>query len=107
MALWKRNNPDLSVILQSDRGSQYTSLRYQRFFEQHNLGCSMSTVGHCGDNAAAEGFFGVSKRERVYSRSDRTHAEVGLVIFDYIERFYNRIVRCRIVWENKLFLALT
>jgi len=23
-------------------------------------------VGHCGDNAACEGFFGLLKRERVY-----------------------------------------
>ena len=27
--------------------------------------CSISAVGHCGDNAAAEEFFGMLKRERV------------------------------------------
>ena len=67
----------------------------------------MSAVGHCGDNAAAEGFFGMLKRERVYRRNYRTHAEARLDIFDYIERFYNRIVRRRIARQDELFLALT
>ena len=26
----------------------------------------MSAVGHCGDNAACEGFFGMLKRERIH-----------------------------------------
>jgi len=28
--------------------------------------CAMSAVGHCGDNAAMEGFFGLLKRDRVH-----------------------------------------
>jgi len=107
MALWKRDRFDEPVILHSDRGSQYTSQKYQQFLEQKNLICSMSAVGHCGDNAAAEGFFGMLKRERVYRRNYRTHAEARLDIFDYIERFYNRIVRRRIARQDELFLALT
>ncbi|MDU8099715.1 IS3 family transposase, partial [Pseudomonas syringae pv. actinidiae] len=53
------------------------------------LVCSMSAVGHCGDNAACEGFFGLLKRERIrrqiYPTKDAARAEV----FDYIEMFYN------------------
>jgi len=45
------------VILHSDRGCQFTSGDYQKLLKQHGLVSSMSAVGHCGDNAACEGFF--------------------------------------------------
>ncbi len=49
----------------------------------------MSAVGTCADNAAAESFFGLLKRERVNRRQYRTRAEARADVFDYIERFYN------------------
>ncbi len=78
------------MILHSDRGCQFTSDEYQRFLTGHNLVCSMSAVGSCADNAAAEGFFGILKRERVNRRRYRTRAEARADVFDYIEVFYNR-----------------
>ena len=54
----------------------------------HNLICSMSAVGSCTDNAAAESFFGVLKRERINRRHYQTRAEARAVSFDYIERFH-------------------
>ena len=65
MAVWQRQGSH-SVILHSDRGSQFRSGDYQRYLAANGLVCSMSAVGHCGDNAACEGFFGLLKRERVY-----------------------------------------
>ena len=62
MALWQRPSRT-PVILHSDRGCQFTSEEYRRFLEAHQVTCSMSTVGSCADNAAAESFFGVLKRE--------------------------------------------
>lgn len=56
----------------------------------HNLVCSMSAVGHCGENAAAEGFFGMLKRERVNRRYYRRIDEARNDVFDYIERFHNQ-----------------
>lgn len=88
MALWQRRDPR-PVILHSDRGCQFTSEEYQRFLRGHDIVCSMSAVGSCADNAAAEGFFGLLKRERVNRRHYRTPAEARTDIFDYIERFYN------------------
>ena len=88
MALWQRESRK-PVILHSDRGCQFTSDEYQRFLKGHNLTCSMSGVGSCADNAAAEGFFGMLKRERVNRRRYQTHAEARADIFDYIECFYN------------------
>ena len=92
MALWQREDHK-PVILHSDRGCQFTSDEYQRFLKGHNLVCSMSAVGSCADNAAAEGFFGMLKRERVNRRRYYTRAEARADIFDYIERFYNPRMR--------------
>ena len=63
MALWQREETT-AVILHSDRGTQFTSDEYQQFLSGHNLICSMSAVGTCADNAAAESFFGLLKRDR-------------------------------------------
>lgn len=58
-------------------------------FSFHNLLCSMSEVGSCADNDAAESFFGVLKREQSTRRQYRTRAEVRADIFDYIEHCHN------------------
>jgi putative transposase len=88
MAVWQRPG-NTAVILHSDRGCQFTSEEYQRFLAAHQVICSMSAVGSCADNAAAESFFGVLKRERVNRQYYRTRAEARADIFDYIERCHN------------------
>jgi putative transposase len=88
MALWQRKDRS-PVILHSDRGCQFTSDEYQRFLKGHRLLSSMSAVGSCADNAAAEGFFGLLKRERVNRRQYQSRAEARADVFDYIERFHN------------------
>jgi putative transposase len=88
MALWQRADRS-PVVLHSDRGCQFTSDEYQRFLQGHRLQCSMSAVGSCADNAAAESFFGLLKRERVNRRQYRTRSEARADVFDYIERFHN------------------
>ena len=45
--------------------------------------------GSCADNAAAESFFGILKRERVNRRQYQTRVEARADIFDYIERWHN------------------
>lgn len=89
MALWQKQDKH-QVILHSDRGSQYTSHEYQQFLKDHRIVSSMSAVGSCYDNAAAESFFGLLKRERVNRRKYVTRAEARADVFDYIERFYNQ-----------------
>ena len=89
MALWQRPGKG-PVILHSDRGTQYTSQEYQAFLKDHGIVSSMSGVGSCYDNAVAESFFGLLKRERVNRRNYATRAAARADVFDYIERFYNR-----------------
>ena len=50
----------------------------------------MSGTGNCYDNAVAESFFALLKREWVHRRHYRTRAEAIADIFQYIEIFYNR-----------------
>ena len=95
MALWPR--PDRTpVIVHSDRGCQFTAEEYQRFLEAHQVIGSMSAVGSCADNAAAESFFGVLKRERVNRQHYQTRADARADIFDYIERCHNPRQRRRL-----------
>lgn len=106
MACWQRPGRE-PVILHSDRGTQFTSHEYQRFLKHQNLICSMSAVGHCGDNAAAEGFFGMLKRERTNRRRYRTLADARADVFDYIERFHNPRIQRRLDARDREFSALT
>jgi putative transposase len=106
MAVWQRQGRE-AVILHSDRGSQFISGDYQRFLRDNTLVCSMSAVGHCGDNAACEGFFGVLKRERVAHRQYRTLDEARADVFDYIERFHNPRMRRRVARQDQKFSALS
>ena len=106
MACWQRPRGQ-SVILHSDRGTQFTSYEYQRFLKDHDITLSMSAVGHCADNAAAEGFFGMLKRERVNRTTYRTRREGRADVFDYIERFHNPRIRRRIDALSSSETALT
>ncbi len=61
----------------------------------------MSAMGSCADNAAAESFFGVLRRERVNRRQYRTRTEARADIFDYIERCYNPRQRRRLARQQQ------
>jgi len=106
MACWQRTDPE-PVILHSDRGTQFTSGQYQRFLTEQNIISSMSDVGHCGDNAAAEGFFGLLKRERIHRRRYASLAAARCDVFDYIERFHNPRMQRRLDFQDQTFNALT
>ena len=88
MAVWRRK-PKTRVLIHSDEGSQFTSIDWASFLKQHNLEHSMSHRGNCHDNAVAESFFNLLKRERVRRRTYKTRDDAREDIFDYIEMFYN------------------
>jgi putative transposase len=106
MAVWQRQGNE-RVILHSDRGSQFRSGDYQNYLEAHALVCSMSAVGHCGDNAACEGFFGLLKRERVYRMRYPTLDAARADVFEYIERFHNPRMRRRQAKQDLKFSTLS
>jgi putative transposase len=88
MAVWRRK-PAQQVLVHSDQGSQYTSGEWQSFLDANNLKSSMSRRGNCHDNAVAESFFQLLKRERIRRRIYKTRREAKEDIFNYIEMFYN------------------
>ena len=88
MAVWRRK-PKRRVMIHSDQGSQLTSRESQSFLRQHNLDASMSRRGNCHDNAVAESFFQLLKRERIRRRTYPTRDAAWQDVFHYIEMFYN------------------
>jgi len=55
----------LQGVVHSDQGSQYSSADWRSFLKANNLVASMSRRGNCHDNAVAESFFQLLKRERI------------------------------------------
>ena len=88
MAVWRRK-PQGSVLVHSDQGSQYTSHDWSEFLEEHGLKGSMSRRGNCHDNAVAESFFQLLKRERIKRKIYPTREAAKIDVFNYIEMFYN------------------
>jgi len=88
MAIWRRS-PIEKVLVHSDQGSQYTSHDWDKFLKYHVLESSMSRYGNCHDNAVAESFFQLLKRERIKRKIYSTRADARMDIFEYIEMFYN------------------
>jgi transposase InsO family protein len=92
-AAWKmavlRRNPPPGLLLHSDQGSQFTSLAYQQGLDVQECQASMSRVGNCYDNAVMESFFSTLKMECA-TRQFATMAQARIVIFEYIEAWYNR-----------------
>jgi len=78
------------VLIHLDQGSQFTSLDLNSFLKGHNLDPSMSRRGNCHDNAVAESFFNLLKRERIRKKAFETRAEARQDVFDYIEMFQAR-----------------
>jgi len=89
MALSQRR-PTKSLIVHSDRGSQFASAAYRQLLAQHDLTASMARKGNCYDNAFIESFFSSLKYELVYHHRFATLSEARTAIFNYIEAFYNR-----------------
>ena len=50
----------------------------------------MGSAGDCFDNALCESFFATLECELIERSTFRNRAEVQMVVFDFIETFYNR-----------------
>jgi putative transposase len=60
MALWRRR-PAPGLVHHSDRGAQYTSLRFGARLEQAGMLRSMGSKGDAYDSALCEAFFATLK----------------------------------------------
>lgn len=86
--VWRRK-PKCRVLVHSDQGTQFTSMEWVSLLKHHNLEPSMRRRSNCHDNAVAESFFNLLKRERIRRKIYRTRAEARQDVFGYIEMFYH------------------
>jgi transposase InsO family protein len=82
--------PPPGLIHHSDRGSQYAALAFQRRLEPWRVTASMSRTANPYDNALAESFVATLKTECFADQIPSTRQQAQLMIFDYLEAFYNR-----------------
>lgn len=88
-----RRDPKPGLVVHTDRGAQYVSGAFQKALETAKAAPSMGRTGVCWDNAVAESFFHSFKVEAIYGNDIQTRREMEREVFDYIERFYNKMRR--------------
>ncbi len=86
-----RRHPEAELLHHSDRGTEFTSDRYQADLRELGIEVSMSRTGNCWDNAAMESFFATLTKECINRLCFQTRQEARSSIFEYIECFYNPI----------------
>jgi putative transposase len=90
-----RRQPHGTVIVHSDRGSQFRSRDFRAVLKAAQLSGSMGRVASTGDNAAMESFFALLQTNVLDRRRWRTRAELEYAIISWIEHTYNRRRRQR------------
>ena len=89
----RQRKPAPGLILHSDRGVQFASHAVQDVCRNAGIRRSMSGKGDCYDNAVAESFFSRMKTEELNGHLPVSHSEAKLMIFKFIDGFYNTIRR--------------
>jgi len=87
--------PAGTVVVHSDRGSQFRSAAFVAALTGHGLTGSMGRVGACGDNAAMESFFALLQKNVLDRQRWSTREQLRLAIITWIERTYHRRRRQR------------
>ena len=90
-----RRQPVGTVIVHSDRGSQFRSRAFRAVLKAARLTGSMGRVAAAGDNAAMESFHSLLQKNVLDQRRWRTRAELRYAIVAWIEHTYNRRRRQR------------
>lgn len=85
----KERRPQPGLLHHSDRGVQYASSACRALLATYQMEPSMSRKANCYDNALAESFFATLKTECFGDQQPATHHQARLMIFDYLETFYN------------------
>jgi putative transposase len=88
-------SPAGTVVVHSDRGSQFRSASFVRTLKDHGLAGSMGRVGACGDNAAMESFFALLQKNVLDRQRWSGREQLRLAIVTWIERTYHRRRRQR------------
>jgi transposase InsO family protein len=84
-----RQRPLRGLLHHSDRGIQYAGNAFRAQLKEHGITASMSRSGNPYDNALAESFVATLKTE-CFDSIPPSNLTAKVMIFDYIETFYNR-----------------
>jgi putative transposase len=84
-----------TIVVHSDRGSQFRSKAFVRTLKHNGLTGSMGRVGACGDNAAMESFFSLLQKNVLDRQRWESREELRIAIVTWIERTYHRRRRQR------------
>lgn len=94
------------IILHSDLGTQYTSLKFKDYLSSKGIAHSFSRKGSPYDNACIESYHSVLKKEEIIFN------DAGRVVFEYIESWNRRRIHSAInyktpqeVYETALLMA--
>jgi transposase InsO family protein len=90
-----RRQPVGTVVVHSDRGSQFRARAFRATLTAAGLSGSMGRVAAAGDNAAMESFWALLQKNVLNTRRWRTRAELHYAIVYWIEHTYNRRRRQR------------
>ena len=90
-----RRQPHGTVVVHSDRGSQFRSRAFRAVLKTAGLRGSMGRVAAAGDNAAMESFFSLLQKNVFDRRRWRTRSELQYAVIVWIEHTYNRRRRQR------------
>ena len=86
-AIQKYGTPE---IMNTDQGSQFTSLEFTDLLRSHQIQISMDGKGCWRDNVVIERFWRTVKYEEVYLKAYQTTSEARAALTQYI-KFYNEM----------------
>ena len=93
-AVWTRQRAGVDlkhVVAHTDRGSQYTSIKYTERLSEVGVAASVGSVGDSYDNALAESINGLYKTELIKPRGPwRTVDQVEYATAEWVEWFNHR-----------------
>ena len=91
-AAWARRSATKpGLIHHSDRGVQYTSIRYTERLGESGMRPSVGSVGDSYDNALAESIIGLYKTEVIHRRSSwRSFEDVEMATLEWVDWYNNR-----------------
>lgn len=91
---WRERQPDgHRLLFHSDQGSQYRSEDVMAWLTTKHVTISMSRRGNCWDNACAESFFALIKKEWLHRLDTLSRRDMLVEVRYYIEDFYNTVRR--------------
>ena len=91
MALWSRADRLDGLVHHSDRGSQYTAIRYSERLEASGAVASVGSKGDSYDNAMAESLMGLFKTELVRQKGPfRGLDDLEIATLEWVDWFNHR-----------------